>query len=204
MSASCPGCGNLRIACNCFMEAMEMFARPSGPSIIVVGPDRVGKTTTVKNLAKLTGLPTFKAPAEKKIFKEGGRQSLAFDYTLTHFLSQTGTRFISDRGYPCEWVYAGVFDRDTDWDLLDSIDVQHGNLGTVIVYLWSSIVPTEEDDIVPKDMYWQVVDRYDEFCQRTTCRLVSYDCCDMLLEFEKGGDISSHVASKILDEVYKK
>ncbi len=84
------------------------------PSILVVGPDRVGKTTLVQHMSRITGIPAFKCPSEKQIFKDGGRSSLAFDYTLTHFMEQTGVRFISDRAYPCEWVYSQVFDRDTD------------------------------------------------------------------------------------------
>ena len=51
----------------------------SKSSLIVIGPDRVGKTTLVKHLSEMTGIPSFKCPTEKQIFQDGGRSSLVFD-----------------------------------------------------------------------------------------------------------------------------
>lgn len=165
-------------------DGIEWALKPrimrNGPSIIIVGPDGVGKTTVAKRMSEMTGVPTFKCPSEKQIFREGGRSSLAFDYTLTHFLEQTGYRFISDRGYPCEWVYSKVFGRETDIDLLAIIDEAHAQLGTKILYLYSSIQPTEPDDIVPSDKYWAVKRMYDLFLQWTYCEIVKYDTAQSL------------------------
>ncbi len=168
------------------------------PSIIVVGPDRVGKTTIVKHISEMLEIPPFKCPAEKKIFKEGGRESLAFDYTLTHFMAQTGVRFISDRGYPCEWVYSKVFGRQTDLDLLDLIDRAHQNLGTRILYLYSSVEPTEPDDLVPADKYWDVKQTYDDFCEWSTCRITAVDTAKMLQAYRDGDDLSKVQATLCL------
>lgn len=151
-----------------------------GPSIIVIGPDGVGKTTVVNTMSKFTGIPTFKSPNEKEIFRNGGRSSLAFDYTLTHFLRQTEYRFISDRGYPCEFVYASVFGRDTDEELIWKIDENHAAMGTMILYLYSSIQPSEPDDIVPSDMYWTVKEGYDRFVSLTKCDVFTYDTAQSL------------------------
>lgn len=170
-----------------------------GPSIIVIGPDRVGKTTTVKHLSDILGVPSFKAPAEKRIFKEGGRSSLAFDYTLTHFLQQTGYRFVSDRGYPCEWVYSKVFGRETDEQLLELIDNGHAHLGTKILYLYSSTPPLEEDDLVPRERYDDVRRIYDEFIGWTSCKATAVDVADMLAAFADGDDVSWFVAEKCIE-----
>lgn len=150
------------------------------PTILIVGPDGVGKTTIANRMSQLIHMPVFKCPTEKAIFRSGGAGSLVFDYTLTHFLEQTGTRFISDRSYPCEWVYSTVFGRATDTDLIWRIDERHANLGTKILYLYSSIQPVEPDDIVPSDKYWPIKDMYDKFADLTACKVVRFDTADSL------------------------
>ncbi len=172
---------------------------PHGPSVLVVGPDRVGKTTLVQHMADITKVPAFKCPSEKQIFKDGGRSSLAFDYTLTHFIQQTGYRFISDRAYPCEWVYSKVFKRETDDELLKLIDEQHANTGTKILYVYSSVPPIEEDDLVPADKYWDVALMYQSFTMWTDCEVVTVDTASMLKAFQDGGDISREVAQEVLE-----
>ena len=171
---------------------------PRGPSVIIVGPDGVGKTTIAAQLNKITGIPTFKCPSEKQIFKQGGASSLAFDYTMTHFLSQTGFRFISDRGYPCEWTYSRVFGRETDRQMLGLIDAAHANIGTRILYLYSSVQPIEPDDIVPADKYWDVKRTYDDFCEWTSCRVTAFDTNKMIRAFQDGGDVSAATAETLL------
>ena len=172
------------------------------PSVIVIGPDRVGKTTLVQHIGKKLAIPSFKCPSEKDIFKSDGRSSLVFDYSLTHFLKQTGCRFISDRGYPCEWVYSKVFDRRTDTELLNKIDLAHAQLGTKILYLYSSVQPLEEDDLVPADMYWDVKEAYDDFKDLwTDCLIYPYDTAKMLKAYQDGGDISEDVAEDIIFEL---
>lgn len=182
-------------------ETTELLKKvpKKGPSILVVGPDRVGKTTIVKHISEILGIPSFKCPAEKHIFKEGGRSSLAFDYTLTHFLSQTGFRFVSDRAYPCEWVYSKVFERETDEELLRQIDRMHSHLGTKILYLASSEVPAEEDDLVPKERYLDVLKGYNEFCEWTEADTFGFDTKGMLESFKNDWDTSFQVARECLE-----
>jgi hypothetical protein len=171
------------------------------PSLLVVGPDRVGKTTLVKHMADITGMPSFKCPSEKQIFKDGGRSSLVFDYTLTHFLEQTRHHFISDRAYPCEWVYSKVFKRDTDHQLLNLIDEAHARLGTIVINVASSIAPLEEDDLVPAEKYWDVMFGYQDFRMWTRCQVLTVDTAKMLEVFQNGGDISRAVAEDVLERV---
>jgi ABC-type cobalamin/Fe3+-siderophores transport system ATPase subunit len=166
------------------------------PSIIVIGPDGVGKTTLVRMISSRLDIPSFKCPNEKQIFREGGRSSLAFDYNLTHFLKQTGHRFVSDRGYPCEWVYSRVFKRETDHDLLSLIDTNHALMGTRVLYLYSSVPPFEEDDIVPSECYGDIKDAYDNFCDAwTECQVTRLDTARMLIEYHQNHrDVSGQLA----------
>lgn len=153
---------------------------PAGPSIMVIGPDGVGKTTVVEELSSRLGIPTFKFPSEQEVFRKGQRGQLLFDLGLAHFLQQTGYRFIADRGYPCEWVYSGVFRRDTDIDTLGLIDAKHAEIGTKILYLYSSVLPAEKDELVPDEFYWNVKEGYDRFARWTKCRIYPYDTAGSL------------------------
>src|SRR5205814_6517773 len=102
------------------------------------------------------------------------------DYMMTHFMEQTGVRFVSDRGHPCELVYSSVFDRETDMDMLAMIDTRHALLGTRILYLYSSVMPFEEDDVVPSERYHEIRDTYDEFAGWTECNVTAMDTAKML------------------------
>lgn len=175
--------------------------RFAAPNVLVVGPDRVGKTTIVKHLSKLLGIEAFKCPAEKDIFLKMGDNShltLWFDKMLAHFLMQTGYRFISDRAYPCEFVYSQVFGRKFDHEMFGETEWIHSQIGTVILYLYSSKQPVEPDDIVPSDRYWDVVRKYDEFCEQTPVRVVKFDTSRMLDAFGDGTDISEEIAQECL------
>lgn len=172
-----------------------------GPSILVIGPDGVGKTTVARRMSEVTGIPVFKCPAERQIFHEGGRSSLAFDYMLTHFLQQTGYRFISDRAYPCEWVYSRVFGRETDGGLLERIDTGHAHLGTRILYLRSSVLPAHEDDLVPPERYWDVRACYDRFAAWTSCVVFEYDtACSLHLTGRERADHDAEACLTLLGE----
>lgn len=153
---------------------------PAGPSIMVVGPDGVGKTTICEELSTRLGIPTFKFPKEADVFRHGAGSQLTFDLGLAYFMEQTGLRYISDRGYPCEWVYSGVFDRVTDHETLWAIDDVHARIGTKILYLYSSVLPEEKDELVPDEFYWKVKDGYDQFMKWTDCRVYSYDTAGSL------------------------
>lgn len=143
--------------------------------MLVEGPDGVGKTTVTAGLAKCLGMETFKCPSESKIFRDGQDGALAFDFMLTKFLEQTGFRFVSDRSYVSEWVYANAFGRDTDWPTLEFIDAAHAELRSKVLYLYSSVQPAERDELVPPEKYWLVKSWYDRFCEWTTCDVVRYD-----------------------------
>lgn len=179
---------------------------PRGPSILVEGPDGVGKTTVCAHMSEMTGIPVFKAPSEKQIFREGGRQSLAFDHTLVSFLEQTGYRFISDRCYISELVYSKVFGRETDMGLLRLIDNAHARLGTRVLYLYSSELPAREDDLVPAEKYWDVKAAYDAVFEEWSHigagrpgllpagYAVQLDTAEMLRAYQEGGDTSREFA----------
>lgn len=170
-------------------------------SVIVVGPDRVGKTTVCRHLSEILGIPGFKFPSEKEIFKNGGKESLRFDLGLAEFLRQTGHRAVFDRGYPCEWVYSRVFGRETDHMMLDRIDTVHAEIGTVIVFLSSSEVPAEEDDLVPRERYHEIREGYRHFLRGSHVNQIVMETDEMIEAFSNGWDISRSFARSIADQL---
>jgi AAA domain len=184
----------------------EVLVVPKGPSIIVIGPDGVGKTTVCAHLSAMTGIPVWKSRIEKRIFKgelskfaDGG--SLVFDIQFADLIYQTGCRFISDRGYPCEKVYAQVFGRKTDEGLLTAIDQSHEEVGTKILYLYSSVLPTREDDLVPSAKYWDVKAAYDKFVEWTGLDGIAGDTHEMLRVYQEGGDMSLQFAQECWEKL---
>jgi len=177
----------------------EFFIIPRGPSILVEGPDCVGKTTLCKQMSELTGIPVWKCPAEKDIFRGGaGGVSLWFDLHLANLLDQTAYRIISDRSFLSEAVYAQVFGRQTDAELLDVIELRHYNIGTKVLYVHSSELPHQEDDLVPKERYWDVKRAYDAYLTDCLLEAVAVDTASMLRAYREGGDISRDVALSCL------
>lgn len=150
-------------------------------SIIVIGTDGVGKTPIAMALAEHYGLPYFKFANEVEALKSAGhpgQHMLWFDYGLTQLMEQTGLRIVSDRGYPCEWVYANYFMRKTDEDLISDIDWRHHELGTIIVWLYDSKIDenAKDDPHVQKSDIPGIQRKYNTFLScATCCKYVSYD-----------------------------
>lgn len=165
------------------------------PTIIVCGPDGVGKTPIAHAMAHQLGVPYFKVSIEKAIFRrEQGPETLWFDLLLTQFLEQADCGMVSDRGYPCEWVYSQVFKRETDHSRLREIDECHAALGTKVVVLYSSETPTKVDELVPRELYGDILDRYREFMRWTRCDVMRYDTSKSLAAIEQlEGDLASAV-----------
>lgn len=133
-------------------------------ALFIVGPDGSGKTEVSTALSRLTGLPRFKCPSEKEWFT--GRSfvgHLGFDLLLPDFVEQTGRGFISDRGWPCEWVYSRAFGRKTDDALIDRVAEKWRYRGGRVVILGRRSYKSIEDDLVPTDMLPRIHDLYQEF-----------------------------------------
>lgn len=139
-------------------------------AIFIVGPDGSGKTEVSSAIASLTGMPRFKCPSEKEWFTgKSFKEHLSFDLMLPHFVDQTHTSFVSDRGYPCEWVYSRAFGRETDEEMLSHIDSLWYTRGGRIVVLARRDYSHVQDDLVDTGMLPLIHDLYDEFASCVTC-----------------------------------
>ena len=101
--------------------------------ILVEGLDRSGKSTIAKKLSNILNIPYFKF--EKHRYWEEKKYELAtyFDQPyLCELLKQTNYSLIIDRGYPSEFAYAPLFDRELDLNFLRKVDDSFAESGTVI------------------------------------------------------------------------
>lgn len=155
---------------------------------IFEGPDRCGKTEMSKELARRLEIPYFKIDNEKKNWSAGTFQnSLWFDYNLPQFLRATRASFVSDRGYPSEWVYSKVFNRNTNEYMLEEIDWQFAKLGATIIVPYRLDYSKCVDDIENINGRFEEIHRtYMDFVDWTECRtiLINVDAYDDDLDRE--------------------
>lgn len=157
--------------------------------LIVDSPDGCGKTEISRALAKEYDIPYFKVSTERENWKNKTfHKSLYFDFVLPQFVEQTGVSFVSDRGYPSEFVYAGVFKRQTDYEMLELVDQQFAKLGAiVIVPLRRTYKGSRPDDLVSEDHLDILHAAYMKFLSWTACKTITIYVDDF------GNDLSRQI-----------
>lgn len=142
---------------------------------IFEGPDGCGKTEIARAFCDRRYLKYFKVSTEKENWKTDAFQnSLVFDLLLPQFVRATGQSFVSDRGYPSEWVYSQVFGRETDMNMLKTIDEQFATLGTTIVlFKRRDYSKNRADELVPNERLMDLDIMYDIFARWTKCNVVT-------------------------------
>jgi hypothetical protein len=144
--------------------------------VIFDSPDGTGKTNIAVALAAKLGIPYFKMTTEHENWRKGKfKEALEFDQTyLMQFLRQTRYSVVIDRAYPAEWVYSQVFNRETNIDLIRSIDDEFARMGACIVIpVREDYSKSRDDDLVNKDMLPKLHDKYMEFRDFTKCSTVT-------------------------------
>lgn len=132
-----------------------MHALPKQLVLFFVGPDMCGKTQIAQELAKVTGVPYFKASSEHDSFlssraskREAFLNQLRYaDPRVFDVLKQTGYGLIFDRGFPCEFAYSTVFKRDTDMNMLVHMDEMWASIDARIIFCSRSSYAGIEDDL---------------------------------------------------------
>lgn len=163
--------------------------------VFFVGPDRCGKTEIAKATARRLDVPYFKASSEHDSYlsskvtrREAFLNQLRYaDPRVFDVLKQSGHSLIFDRGYPCEYAYARVFDRATDTKMLLHMDEMWASLGAVIVLCVRSTYEGIVDDLDPNidaSKLCEIHDAYDDFASWTKCRIMQLNVDDEDLERE--------------------
>lgn len=153
--------------------------------IFFVGPDKTGKTNIAKAVSKISGVPYFKASSEHGSFLNKRdlfiNQLRYADMRVFDLIKQTGASVIFDRGYPCEYVYAAVTNRETDLEMLRLEDDSYASIGAKIVFCHRTTYDNLSDDIDPtidSKKLQELSDCYDEFISKfTRCKVLKL-CVD--------------------------
>lgn len=143
---------------------------------IFEGPDGVGKTTTAKRFAESLSLPYFKFSQEENYWREGKfKQALEFDQTyLVQFLEQTKMSVIIDRAWPSELVYSTVYGRETNRELLISLDERYAKMGACIVVCNKrEFIDHPPDKLVDSSRLMDLRDEYSAFSTYCTTNCIT-------------------------------
>lgn len=157
--------------------------------VMFVGPDMCGKTQIAKAVARVTGIPYFKATSEHDSYlsskvtkREAFLNQLRYaDPRVFDVLKQTGHSIVFDRAYPCELVYSSVMGRETDSSMLGHMDETWASLGARIVVCQRSSYEGIVDDLDSKitaSTLQRLHEGYDSFARTTQCKVLRLNVDD--------------------------
>ncbi len=148
--------------------------------VVLVGPDRCGKTNIINELSARTGIPTFKAKVQREFFVGDRSNFLPFlrygETTVLDMVEQLKLSVLFDRLWPCEWVYSRCFGRFTDDEVVKRLDERYAALNALIVVCRraSYVGVIDDDDPSIKEETLVKLDRlYSEFAEQAKTRCES-------------------------------
>lgn len=146
--------------------------------IIMVGPDGCGKTEISHEFSRCTLVPYFKARGEKANFRSGGNkflnEMLYAEPRQLDWIEQLNLSFVMDRGFPCEYAYAKVFNRETNMEAIMWADEQYARLDTRLILCSRSEYRDYSDTDYAGDVRGITLENLDlayrEFFRMTKCQ----------------------------------
>lgn len=145
--------------------------------IAFIGPDMTGKSNIAAELSEHIDVPVFKNSGEwntqldspdyfLNLLRYGGP-------FLMDFMKQTNSSVILDRFYPCELVYSGAFDRETDMSAISWMDKEFASAGGKFIICvrkdYHGLVDDMYPDDLPTDMLLKLDAGYRQFAKTTAC-----------------------------------
>lgn len=150
-----------------------------------------GKTQISKEWSNVKNIPYFKASSEHETYlekKDKFINQLKFsDTRMVDFLSQTKHSVIFDRAWPCEFAYSKVFNRQTDLNVLKSVDYAYSQLNTNLILCYRSSYKGIVDDLdstINSDKLSKIEKAYREFLAITKCKYYILNVDDNNLQRE--------------------
>lgn len=154
-----------------------------------------GKTQIAQAVSKVLGVPYFKASSEhdsylsSKVTKRDAflNQLRYADPRVFDVLKQSGYGLVFDRGFPCEYAYSKVFNRDTDEKMLKHMDGMWSSIDARIVLCQRSSYEGIVDDLDAKinsKVLAKVHEAYEDFASWTRCKVFRLNVDDENLNRE--------------------
>jgi len=143
--------------------------------IILIGHDTSGKSSIAKELSKKLNLPIWKMKTPKHFWDPIVAQRYSQE-TITQITEQTNVSYISDRGFPCDWMYSKLFARSFDYEKAIDTDIRFSKMNTLIVLCYKTkdkFLHDEEDkDFVSINDYQKMTNIYLDYLNQTQCRYI--------------------------------
>ena len=160
--------------------------------IILDGPDGCGKTNIGLALAERLGISYFKNEGEWDHFADKDKTEYFLNCIryrhphLLEFLNATNTSVVLDRAYPSEFVYPGLFNRETDPRAVNLCDVMCAEMNAKIIIPCRSDYSEVKDqfDFVDEEMLNKIHKGYKDFSCWTSCDVLMLNVDDEDLERE--------------------
>ena len=148
--------------------------------IIFEGPDKSGKTTIAKELAKRYNISYFKNYSEQSNFVDKSFTQSAFieaNY-LINILNQVEIKnntIILDRHMPSEYAYSKTFGRKTNESLIWEYDEKFLKYSTVIIYCYKNDYSEYTDEVVDMNQVNKLKKYYDEYLDKTKLKTLKLE-----------------------------
>lgn len=160
--------------------------------IMLIGPDRCGKTSIALELSKIYNIPYYKNNLTKNYFKQNiVNESVLYEGPFfIDFLKQVPISLIIDRGYPCQYAYSKALSREFDENLIWWMDEEFSNLNLKIIYCLKEDYKLFDDEIIKIQEIEKIKKYYFDFLFKSTCEWISLDTTNENLQeqLKKIGD----------------
>ena len=154
--------------------------------IIFDGPDGCGKTNIAEALSSVIGVPYFKNKDEHRYFRSDPDYFINavrhVDTYFTSYLEVSHASVVLDRAWPSEWIYSHVMGRETDAEVIRSLDERHAALNTIIVIPFRSSYENVDEQYEEVRQRLPAIDaRYKAFAKWSKCHtlLINVDSEDL-------------------------
>lgn len=143
--------------------------------LIVEGPDKSGKSTVGKLIAKELNIPYFKPKNDKEALNlDTDFSSKMLQYCDPYFvdmLQQTKFSLVIDRHFPSEWCYSSVMGRKTDEERIWKTDELFSKISAkILIFKRNSYAGEQDEDVRINDKVLEKLSsKYDEFAKLTKC-----------------------------------